>query len=240
MDVRLASTEKHAEGPSTPRPGGQLLSHRPAGAPGEEERGSITPRTLRAHARNGDAPLPGGPHDLGLAPRDHILPRPEDAQGVELAPELDPEDGRVPPPADPLDAPWALEPERGEDRVRIQMRFIHSAVPVDPVAEELFLCLLPSPHYARGAICATLTLFCSTSRELSDLLVEALALVGDPHARSDRSLVHVEHKAHRSMILSTAVSLHFGRVACSLLAARRSLFSRESGVRARRATIRCT
>src|SRR5215203_804337 len=163
MDVRLASTEKHAEGPSTPRPGGQLLSHRPAGAPGEEERGSITPRTLRAHARNGDAPLPGGPHDLGLAPRDHILPRPEDAQGVELAPELDPEDGRVPPPADPLDAPWALEPERGEDRVRIQMRFIHSAVPVDPVAEELFLCLLPSPHYARGAICATLTLFCWTS-----------------------------------------------------------------------------
>src|SRR5215203_6855749 len=116
MDVRLASTEKHAERPSAPRPGGQLLSHRPAGAPGEEERGSITPRTLRAHARDGDVPLPSGPHDLGLAQRDPVLPRPEDAQGVELAPELDPEDGRVLPSAHPLDAPLVFEPERGEDR----------------------------------------------------------------------------------------------------------------------------
>src|SRR5919112_94564 len=163
MDGRLASTEKHAERPSAPRPGGQLLGHRPAGTPGEEERGSITPPTLRAYARDGDAPLPCGPHDLGLAPRDPILPRPEDAQGVKLGPELDPEDGRVPPPADPLAAPRAFEPERGEDRVWIRTLFIHSSVPIDHLAEGLFLCLLPSPHYARYAIRATLTLFCSTS-----------------------------------------------------------------------------
>jgi hypothetical protein len=42
------------------------------------------------------------------------------------------------------------------------------------------------------------------------------------------------------MILSTSVSLLFGRLPCSLFVARRSLFSKESGVRARKATIQCT
>ncbi len=162
MDGRLASTEKHAQRPSAPRPGGQLLGHRPAGAPEWEERGSITPPTLRAHARDGNAALPGGPHDLGLAPRDPILPRPEDAQGVKLAPELDSEDGRVPPPANPLGAPRAFEPERSEDRVRLQTLFIHSSAPRRPPRVSALPCLLP-PHYARRAIRATLTPFRSAS-----------------------------------------------------------------------------
>ena len=71
----------------------------------------------------------GSLHDQHLAPRDHVLAREEDAQGIALVPALDAEDGRVPPSAHPLDAARAIEPKRSEDRRRIQIALIHTLVP---------------------------------------------------------------------------------------------------------------
>jgi hypothetical protein len=69
----------------------------------------------------------------------------------------------------------------------------------------------------------------SGGSELPDLLVKALALVGDPHTRGDRGLVHVEPGAS----LDDPFHISLPSVACRApIVAKRNLFSRESGVRA--------
>src|SRR5829696_7103642 len=101
------------------------------------------------------------------------------------------------PARDVLEVPGIEKPQH-----EVVFQHVVDGLPVDPGGLHAY-----QPHLEGSQPVPQQQQPSSGGGELPNLLTKSPALLGDPHARGDRALVHVEHKAHRSMILSTSVSL---------------------------------